>query len=125
MRSPLARVRGLGSSKEGKHHWWMQRLTALALIPLCLWFIIDLVCIADASHNEVVAWIATPVTTGMLILFVIALLYHAQLGVQVVVEDYVHIEWLKVAVLIALRLITAVLLVVGLLAILHVAFRMG
>jgi succinate dehydrogenase / fumarate reductase membrane anchor subunit len=125
MRSPLARVRGLGSSKEGKHHWWMQRLTALALIPLCLWFIIDLDCIADASHNEVVAWIATPVTTGMLILFVIALLYHAQLGVQVVVEDYVHIEWLKVAVLIALRLITAVLLVVGLLAILHVAFRMG
>lgn len=125
LRSPLAKVRGLGSAKEGKHHWWMQRITALALIPLCLWFVINLVCIADANHNEVVAWVAAPLTTGMLILFVIALLYHTQLGVQVVVEDYLHIEWLKVTVIIALRLVTSVLLVVGLLAILHIAFRMA
>jgi succinate dehydrogenase / fumarate reductase membrane anchor subunit len=122
LRSPLGRVRGLGSAKEGVHHWWMQRLTALALIPLCLWFVIGIIGIADAGYGSVVAWIAFPLNTSLLILLIVALLYHTQLGMQVIVEDYLHAEWLKLAVVIGLRFLTAVLIVVALLAIFHIVF---
>jgi len=87
-RTPLARARGLGSAKEGVHHWWMQRLTAIALIPLVVWFAISLVMLSGAEFQVVRAWIGSPLVMLMLILTIGIGLHHAQLGMQVVWEDY-------------------------------------
>lgn len=87
-RTPLARARGLGSAKEGVHHWWMQRLTAIALIPLVVWFAISLVMLSGADYQVVRAWISSPLVMVMLILTIGIGLHHGQLGMQVVWEDY-------------------------------------
>jgi len=90
MRTDVARVRGLGAAKEGVQHWWAQRLTALALIPLGIWLVASLVCLAGADHAAVALWLGSPFTLGAVALTVIAAFYHATLGLQVVIEDYVH-----------------------------------
>ena len=90
MRSELARVRGLGSAKRGVDHWWVQRLTALALIPLSLWFVYAVLVLKDRPQPEVAHWIAMPANTVLLIALVIASFHHMQLGLQAVIEDYVH-----------------------------------
>jgi succinate dehydrogenase / fumarate reductase membrane anchor subunit len=105
MRTNLGRVRGLGSAKEGVHHWWMQRLTAIALVPLILWFVASLAGLAGAGHTETVEWLGSPLVAIAMILMVVATLYHAALGVQVVIEDYVHHEGLKFFWLIAVKFI--------------------
>jgi succinate dehydrogenase / fumarate reductase membrane anchor subunit len=121
-RSELGRVRGLGSAKEGVHHWWMQRLTALALVPLSLWLVAALVAHTGASHAEVTAWIGQPVTVGLLVLLIGATFYHAQLGLQVVIEDYVHNEGVKIAGLLLVKAAALLLALAGILAVLFVAF---
>lgn len=105
LRSPLARARGLGSAKEGIHHWWSQRLTALALIPLGLWFIYSLVVMTGANYTTVIAWLANPLNAVLMLLFIISLFYHAALGLQVVIEDYTKSEWQKIACLILVKFI--------------------
>ena len=105
LRSPLAKVRGLGSAKEGTHHWWAQRLTALALIPLSFWFIYSLVCMTTRDYLAVIGWLQSPVSSSLLVLFVAALFYHAQLGMQVVIEDYIEHEVLKIASIIILKFV--------------------
>ena len=95
LRTPLGRVRGLGSAKEGTAHWWAQRLTALALIPLVLWFVVSLIVMTGAGHGAVAEWLRDPVSAVLMLLLILAGFHHAQLGMQVVVEDYVHAEWLK------------------------------
>jgi succinate dehydrogenase / fumarate reductase, membrane anchor subunit len=97
--TPLNRVLGLGSAKAGAEHWWMQRLTAVALLLLGLWFVASLLSLEDLEYATVVAWVERPVTSILLILFVVAVGYHSYLGVQVVIEDYVHAKPLKVAAL--------------------------
>ena len=87
-RTPLARARGLGSAKEGVHHWWAQRLTAIALIPLVVWFAISLVMLSGADYAVVRAWIGSPLVMVLLILTIGIGLHHGQLGMQVVWEDY-------------------------------------
>jgi succinate dehydrogenase / fumarate reductase membrane anchor subunit len=87
-RTPLARARGLGSAKDGVHHWWVQRLTAIALIPLVVWFAVSLVMLSGADYPVVRAWIGSPLVMVMLILTIGIGLHHAQLGMQVVWEDY-------------------------------------
>ena len=87
-RSPLSRARGLGSAKEGVHHWWMQRVTAIALIPLVVWFAISLVMLTGADFAVVRAWIGSPLVMVLLTLTIVVGLYHGQLGLQVVWEDY-------------------------------------
>jgi len=122
MQTPLGRVRGLGSAKEGVDHWWLQRLTAAAQVPLVLWFIISLASMAGASHDEVVAWLSHPVVTVLTVLLVFSLYYHAKLGLQVVIEDYVNGEGRK---LIALTLMKFGIILAGsssLLAVLKIAF---
>ncbi len=103
LKSPLGQVRGLGSAKEGVHHWWLQRVTALALIPLGLWFVISVIFMAGASHDDMVAWISSPFSAAIALLLIIATFWHAMLGVQVVIEDYVHNEGLKLASLLAIK----------------------
>ena len=122
MQTPLGRVRGLGSAKEGVDHWWLQRLTAAAQVPLVLWFIISLASMAGASHDEVVAWLSHPVVTVLTVLLVFSLYYHAKLGLQVGIEDYVSGEGRK---LIALTLMKFGIILAGsssLLAVLKIAF---
>lgn len=121
-RSALNEVRGLGSAKEGTHHWWLQRLTAVALVPLLLWFSVSLVSLAGADYAEVVAWIRSPWVTVLWVCLIVALFHHAQLGVQVVIEDYVHIEWLKFASIILLKLLSLVLGLASVVAVLKVSF---
>ena len=122
MRSPLARVRGLGSAKDGTGHWWAQRLTALALIPLTVWFCVSVIALTGADYAAVAAWVASPVVAGLLILLVAAVFYHAVLGLQVVIEDYVHHEGSKLALLLAVKALAIVLALSGILSVLTLLF---
>ncbi|MCG8379271.1 MAG: succinate dehydrogenase, hydrophobic membrane anchor protein [Proteobacteria bacterium] len=103
LQTPLARARGLGSAKEGLHHWWAQRLTALALVPLSLWFIYSLVVVTGAEYSVIVAWLGQTINAVLMLLFLFALYYHTALGVQVVIEDYIDSEWQKIACLILVK----------------------
>lgn len=122
MRTPISRVRGLGSAKEGTHHWWMQRLTAIALIPLGIWFVISMICLAGADHAAASAWLANPLTAVLMLLLIIATFHHLQLGLQVVIEDYIHSEAAKMICLIGLKLASFALGVAAVFAVLKVAF---
>ena len=96
LRSDLGKVKGLGAAKEGVGHWRLQRLTALALLPLGLWFVATLLGLIGAPHAVVVAWIGQGHVTVLLLALVIALFWHLQLGLQVVIEDYLHVPWLQI-----------------------------
>ena len=123
LRSPLGQVRGLGSAKEGTVHWWHQRVTAIALIFLSVWFVVSLIFLTGASYEEAHAWIANPIVTGASLLLIVFTFYHMKLGIQVVAEDYVHREWLKIAVIIFTDFACIVIGLASVLAILLVAFR--
>lgn len=98
LRSPLSRARGLGSAKDGVHHFWVQRVSAVALVPLTLWFVFSVARLAGGDFYAVRHWISAPSVAVVLVLFLATALYHSALGVQVVVEDYVGNEGLKIAV---------------------------
>jgi succinate dehydrogenase / fumarate reductase membrane anchor subunit len=121
LRTPLARARGLGSAKEGMQHWWAQRLTAVALIPLSIWFVASLVTLATADYAAAVQWIQSPVAAVLLVILIVATFYHAVLGMQVVFEDYIHVGWLKVASLILLKFIMIALAFAAGYAVLQIA----
>jgi succinate dehydrogenase / fumarate reductase membrane anchor subunit len=105
LRSPLNRARGLGSAKSGVHHFWMQRLTAVALIPLVIWFAVSLVMLSGADYGMARSWLSSPFVMVLLILTICIGLYHGQLGMQVVIEDYVHNDGVKLAMLVAVKFI--------------------
>lgn len=86
----LGRVRGLGSAKSGSHHWWLQRVTALGNIFLVLWFLLSLLWLPDLDHKTVVTWLSLPLSAVLMALLVINVCWHFRLGLQVVIEDYVH-----------------------------------
>jgi succinate dehydrogenase / fumarate reductase membrane anchor subunit len=121
-RSPLANARGLGSSKSGVDHWWGQRLSAIALAPLLLWFIASIVNILGADYATAVAWIREPWTTILLVILIGTLFYHSQLGLRVIVEDYVHTEWLLIATLLLLKFLNILIALIGIYAVLHIAY---
>ncbi|MCI0430708.1 MAG: succinate dehydrogenase, hydrophobic membrane anchor protein [Rhodospirillales bacterium] len=118
-RSPIARARGLGSAKEGVQQWWAQRLTAIALVPLSIWFVAGMVALAGASHDQAAAWLAHPVNGTLMILTLGFVFHHGQLGLQVVIEDYLHAEGRKLALLIAVKLLALLLALAGSLAVLR------
>jgi succinate dehydrogenase / fumarate reductase membrane anchor subunit len=101
--TPLARVRGLGSAKSGVHHWWAQRITALAIVPLAIWFIASLLAMIGGGHGAMLAWFASPLNSIAMALLVFAMCYHAFLGLQVIIEDYVHCHALQAASIIAVK----------------------
>ena len=121
-RAPLGRVRGLGAAKEGVQHWWVQRLTAVALVPLSLWFVASIIALAGADHAAVTAWLAAPLPLGLMIVLIVATFWHAQLGVQVVVEDYVHAEGVKIVALVLVKFASLALALAAILALLFNAF---
>ena len=122
LRSPLNRARGLGSAKDGLHHWWAQRLTALALIPLVIWFAISLVMMSGADYGMVRAWIGSPVAMVLLILTIVIGLHHGQLGLQVVIEDYVHNDGAKLALIVAVKFIAVLFGLAAVVAIMRIGF---
>ncbi len=121
-RTPLGNARGLGSAKSGAHHWWMQRLTAIALVPLTLWFIASLIQLTGADHQTATTWLASPTQSVLMLLLIAATFHHMQLGLQVVVEDYVHSESSKIVVLILTKLASVLLAAAAAFAVLKIAF---
>jgi succinate dehydrogenase / fumarate reductase membrane anchor subunit len=121
LRSPLARVLGRGSAKEGVHHWWVQRLTSVALVPLTVWFVVSLLSLPSFDHATIVAWMGQLWTAVFLILLVLTAAWHSQLGVRVVVEDYVHGSGMKSLALALVTFFHVVVATAGVLAILKVA----
>ena len=101
MRTPLGKVRGLGSARSGTRSFWHQRLTSLALVPLTIAFVWIVISVVGKDYNTVRGIVANPAVAILLLLFILASVYHMQIGVQVIVEDYVHTEGIKLAVLIA------------------------
>lgn len=120
LQSPLARVLGLGSAKKGVGHWWWQRMTSIALIPLGIWFVWSVVSLAGAGHAAASAWLQSPLNAALFIFFILAVFWHSLLGLQVVIEDYIHTEWLKMAVLIAIKLLIALVSVISVLLVLRI-----
>ena len=121
MRSPLGRAIGLGSAKEGVEHWWLQRITAVALVPLSLWFVIAIIRLVGADSDGVRDWVGNPLPAIMLVLLLIATFYHAALGLQVVIEDYIHAELTKLGLVVIVRLGCFALAVAGMFAVLSMA----
>jgi len=100
MRTPLRRVTGLGSARDGTGHFVKQRLTALANLPLVVFLVVEILLLRGAGRAEIAAHFANPVLAGLTILAVISIALHMRIGVQVVIEDYVHGEWMKIALLV-------------------------
>jgi succinate dehydrogenase membrane anchor subunit len=120
MRSPLGRARGLGSAREGVAAWWLERVTALALVPLTLWLAASLIALSGSDYVTFVAWVSRPLAMLLLVLLLIALFTHLALGLQVVIEDYVH-SWAKIPALLSARFACVILCVAGILATLRIA----
>lgn len=102
-KSLSTRILAQASTRHGSHHWLLERVTSVALIPLSLWFVIAAVSLSGAGYEEVRAWLAGPINTTLMLLLILALFWHAQLGVQVIIEDYVHHETTKLGSLMAVN----------------------
>ena len=125
LRSPIGRALGRGSAKSGVSHWWVQRLTAVALVPLTVWFAFAVVHLPTSDYEAVRAWVASGINPVLLLQLIGALAWHSALGVQVVLEDYVHAKGPKLAALLASTLLHALLAVAGVYAVLRIAFTTG
>jgi succinate dehydrogenase / fumarate reductase membrane anchor subunit len=123
LRSPIGRVLGLGSAKEGVRHWWLQRLTSVALVPLSIWFAVSLLTLPSLDHATVRAWMSQSSTALLLIVFVVVAAWHSKLGVQVVVEDYVHGAGARTLTLVSLTFVHVLLAAAGVFSVLKVALR--
>jgi succinate dehydrogenase / fumarate reductase, membrane anchor subunit len=121
LQTPLARARGLGTAKKGVQHWWWQRLTAVVLVPLCLWLIGTIVTMQASDYSTVINWIQSPLVSGLLVFLIAALFYHTQLGLQVVIEDYVHSEWVKITALVVAQFLMVLLALTAVIAVLKIA----
>ena len=120
--TPLNRVLGLGAAKDGVEHWWAQRLSAVALTLLGLWLVFAVLGLTDFSYQAVVGWLRAPVASILMILTLLTLGYHSQLGVQIVIEDYVHAVGLKVLALVLATFAHIGVVVASVFAVLKVAF---
>jgi succinate dehydrogenase / fumarate reductase, membrane anchor subunit len=122
LRTPIGRVLGLGAAKDGASHWWAQRVTSIALLLLGLWFVNALVRMPTFQYEFIVAWIAVPLNAVLLLLLTGTLVYHSQLGVQVVVEDYVHHHGLKIITMLLLTFAHVAIAAFAIFAVLRIAF---
>jgi succinate dehydrogenase / fumarate reductase membrane anchor subunit len=121
LRSPLGRVRGMGSAKAGTHHWWMQRVTSMALLPLTIWLVFALAGMPGASWQEVTGWIARPFNAVLLLAFLAAAFHHTAAGLQVVIEDYVRNELARLGAVLAIKGLCLLLWLAATLAVLRIA----
>ncbi len=121
MRSPLGRALEIGSAKDGVKQWWLERVTAIALVPLTVWFAASIVVHTGNDYATLIAWLRTPIATILMVLLLIALFYHTALGLQVVIEDYIH-SGMKIPALLGMRFGCFALASAGILAMLRIAF---
>ena len=121
MQTPLAAVRGLGSAKSGLHHWWNQRMTAVAMVPLVIWMVSLCILMTGASYQDALAIASHPANATVLILFVAVGFWHAILGFQVILEDYVAAEGLRLVLIVVIRMFAIALAALSILSILRVA----
>ena len=120
-RNPLKTARGLGSSQSGVGHWWTQRVTAAALVLLGIWFVVTVLCLLHADYATARAAVAKPWNALLLIAFVLTMFWHAVLGLQVVIEDYVHTRWKEVALLVTMKFLAVMGALASVLAVLRIA----
>ena len=120
LRAPLGRVLGLGSAKDGTGHWWGQRVSGIALVLLGLWFVVSIVGLPTLGYGDVIAFVGSPLNTVLLTLLCLAVAYHAHLGVQVVIEDYVHSHGTRIASLILSKFAHILVAVISVYAILRI-----
>lgn len=121
--SALYRARGLGSAKSGAHHWWVQRVTAVALLPLLVWLVASLLAHARDDHQALAQWLGRPAVAVTMAVLLVALFWHMKLGLRVIVEDYVHGDRVKFAAVIAVDLVCLALMAIGAFTCLYLAFR--
>lgn len=122
MRSQLGRARGLGAAKSGTHHWWVERATAIALVPLTLWFVYVVIHLAGHSQADVQHWVAHPVNTVLLLALVVMTFHHMQLGLQVVMEDYIENKKMQASAILLNKAVAAILGLLCAVSILRMAF---
>lgn len=122
LRTPLSQVKGLGSAKEGTGHFWVQRLTAIGLVPLVLWLSFSIAALPGMDYVSIREWISSPFTSIMLILFLIAGFYHAKLGLQTVIEDYIGNHSTRTVMIIIVSFLATILAVTGVFSVLRIAF---
>jgi succinate dehydrogenase / fumarate reductase membrane anchor subunit len=121
-RPDRAAAPGLASAKTGVAHWWLQRATAVALIPLTIWFVAMLIAVARCGRDALVTWLQSPFTALVMVLFLLAVFWHMALGLQVVIEDYVHSSRVRSLAVFAVQLGSSALAVAGVLSVLRIAF---
>lgn len=123
IRTPLKQARGLGAAHSGTHHFWLQRVSAVALIPLTMWFLVELLAtLLGGDRGMMIAWMRAPFTALLMATLIVALFMHARLGVQTILEDYVHSKRLKIALLLTLNFLTLGFGAMALMAIAHLHF---
>ncbi len=125
LRTPLARARGHGSAKDGLTHWIEQRVTAVALIPLSIWFIISVISLAGSHYEQFQAWLSVPGNTALMLLLLFCVFHHAQLGCQTVIEDYIHGRGARIAAIYLVKMTSALLGVFAGVAVLRAALVGG
>lgn len=122
LRTPLSQVKGHGSAKEGTGHFWVQRLTAIAMIPLVMWLCFSIASLPGMSQADIRTWLSSPFTAVMMIVLMLTGLYHAKLGLQVVIEDYVGDHGIRTIAIIAITLLCAFMAVLGVFSVMRIAF---
>ena len=122
LRTPLGKVRGLGSAKSGTEHWWMQRVTAVVNIPLTVIFLIVVISLMGADHATVAARLGHPIIAILMLAFILSITWHMRLGMQVIIEDYVHGEGVKIACLLGNTFFTAGIAIASIYAVLKLGF---
>ena len=120
LRAPLGRVLGLGTARDGTDHWWGQRVSGVALVLLGLWFVVALAMLPSLGYTDVIEFIGRPINTVLLALLCLTVAYHSNLGVQVVIEDYVHGHGLKIVFLVLSRFVHILVAVISIYAILRI-----
>jgi succinate dehydrogenase / fumarate reductase, membrane anchor subunit len=125
METPLGRVRGLGSARAGAHHWWLERLTAIATLVLLVWLVVSLVRLPDLDHRTVAEWLASPLAAVPMLLLILGMFWHLKMGLQVVVEDYVHTDGPKLASITLINFLSLFGAALAIFAVLKIAFGGG
>ena len=122
METPIARVRGLGSARSGAHHWWLERLTSVSTLLLFVWFVVSLLRLPSLDHSAVTEWLSAPLGAVPMLLLIVSTFWHLKLGLQVVIEDYVHEEGMKFFSITVLNFFTIAVGALAFFAVLRIAF---